>query len=147
MFLKIFKSSNFWALLFGMVMMLIIFGDELSVPNIGNLDTIFGQQYWKFMDVLYPLASVAIFLLYGISKGRLKINPRTTWPFIIFIVAAIMIQLDDFFEVLHFSLKFSDTYWTTVRWLYFSLAMSTFIAFGCACEKTTNFEWVAYSRK
>ena len=65
---RIFKKSDFLAMLFGMVMILIIFGDSLPVPNAGNLDTIFGKTWWPTMDVIYPLASIVIFLFYGNRK-------------------------------------------------------------------------------
>ena len=133
MFIKEFKSSNFLAMLFGMVMILIIFGDGVA-PNVGNLDTIFGQSAWPFMDVLYPIASIIIFLFYGKLRGSIKINAKTVWPFILFLLVAISIQLDDFFHVLNHPIILSNIYWTIVMWIYFFVASYAFLAFGGACE-------------
>jgi hypothetical protein len=135
---RMLKKSDFWALLFGMVMILIIFGDSMPNPHVGNLDTIFGNTFWRALDVIYLLASIAIFLLHGRSKGRLKINLGSAWPLIVFLAAAVMIQLDDFFVVFGHPITLPNTYWTIARWLYFFIAMSTFLAFGSACEKNVG---------
>ena len=44
---------------------------------IGNLDTIFGIGAWQLLDVAYPVASIAVFLLYGRAKGGLRISALT----------------------------------------------------------------------
>ena len=63
-------KSEVLALFFGMLLILITFGDAYLKPFIGNLDTIFGLQFWKAIDTIYPLASIAVFLLYGWIKGK-----------------------------------------------------------------------------
>ena len=60
-------KSESLALVFGMLIILIIFGDAAQVSWVGNLDTIFGLTYWHLMDVIYHLASIMVFLLYGKS--------------------------------------------------------------------------------
>ena len=51
---KIGWKSEVLALVFGMFVILIIFGDAMPNEWVGNLDTIFGQTYWPLMDIIYP---------------------------------------------------------------------------------------------
>jgi hypothetical protein len=127
--------SDFLALFFGMVVILIIFGDNRPVPYVGNLDVIFGRGLWPFMDVIYPAASIALFLFYGRSKGPLKLEPGSIWPFLIFLAAALMIQIDDIFQALRHPVVLPDSYWTAAKWLYFIMAVSTFLVFGAICAQ------------
>ena len=135
---KLFSISDFYALFFGMVVILIIFGDNRPIPYVGNLDVIFGRGLWPVMDVIYPVASIALFLLYGRSKGPLKIKPGSIWPFLIFLAAALMIQIDDIFQALHHTIVLPDTYWTAARWLYFIIAVGTFFSFGAICARNKH---------
>jgi hypothetical protein len=67
---------------FGMLLILLTFGDSWLVGDVGNLDRIFGVTLWKPLDILYPVASIAIFLLYGKLKGGLRFNALTILVFL-----------------------------------------------------------------
>ncbi len=123
------------ALVFGMLIVLIIFGDALQGDRAGNLDTVFGETYGHLIDVIYPLASIIVFLLYGKSKGGIQIHPATILSFLAFLVGLIIIQFDDIFVVLNHPITLPWVYWTTARWCYLFIASGSFFAFGWACSK------------
>ena len=123
-------KSEVLALVFGMLIILITFGDNKVNPLVGNLDNIFGPSFWRFMDVLYPLASIIIFLLYGKVKGGLRIHVLTILVFLIFLMSLAMIIIDDIFVVLRYSIKLPDMYWGIAQWVYPFVAASSFLAFG-----------------
>jgi hypothetical protein len=131
------KSESF-ALVFGMLIILIIFGDAAQVSWVGNLDTIFGLTYWHLMDVIYPLASIVVFLLYGSSKGRLRLRGTSILLLIAFLIAIFIMQLDDVFVVLNHPIELPAVYWTTARWVYLFTAITTFFAFGQSCKNRTS---------
>jgi hypothetical protein len=123
-------KSEVLALVFGMLIILITFGDNRVNPLVGNLDNIFGPSFWRFMDVLYPLASIIIFLLYGKVRGGLRIHVLTSLVFIIFLMSLAMITIDDIFVVLRYSIELPDMYWGIAQWVYPFVAASSFLAFG-----------------
>ncbi len=129
------------ALIFGMLVMLIIFGDGVHVrspgapQSIGNLDTIFGITYWPLMDVIYPLASIATFLLYGKVKGGMQFNATTTTLFVFLLIGLAIMQFDDIFVVIRHPITLPDTYWAVARWLYLFISTGSFLTFGWICEK------------
>jgi hypothetical protein len=131
-------KSESLALVFGMLIILIIFGDAAQVSWVGNLDTIFGLTYWHLMDVIYPLASIVVFLLYGRSKGRLCLRGTSILLIIAFLLAIFIMQLDDIFVVLNHPIILPDAYWTIARWLYLFTAITTFFAFGQSCKNRTS---------
>ena len=63
-------KSEFLTLTFGGLLILVTFGDDHLANNIGNLDTIFGLHLWPVLDIVYPIASIGVFLLYGYVKGK-----------------------------------------------------------------------------
>ena len=128
-------KSEVLALVFGMLIILITFGDDRVYHWVGNLDQIFGHCFWRFMDVLYPLASILIFLLYGKVRGGLRIHALTILVFIIFLMALAMIIIDDIFIVLGHSIKLPDNYWGIASWVYPFVAASSFLAFGRICAR------------
>jgi len=66
------------------------------------LDTIFGLAFWRALDTFYPLASITIFLLYGWVKANgLKFNKMSTFLFASFVVALVLINIDDFVQILN----------------------------------------------
>jgi intracellular septation protein A len=125
------------ALVFGMLILLIIFGDSTPIPikGVGNLDTIFGHKFWRLMDVIYPLASVIVFLGYGKSKGAIRFRFTSTLLCLIFLFSIVLMQFDDIVAVFNHPIQLSNGYWTAVRWIYFITAISTFLTFGKECEK------------
>jgi hypothetical protein len=126
-------KSELLALVFGLLMVLVIFGDQAGVTGVGNLDTIFGSSRWFLMDIVYPLSSLIVFLIYGKSKGRLEINRRSVLTLLAFLVAQIVIQFDDFVVLFYREVAFPQIYWTVIRLVYLFAAPGAFLAFGSAC--------------
>jgi hypothetical protein len=127
-------KSESLALVFGVLIILIVFGDAAQLSWVGNLDTIFGVTYSSLMDIIYPLASIVIFILYGKAKGSLHLQPRSIMLFIAFLIAILIMQFDDIFEVLNHPIILPVIYWTIARWLYLFTALTTFFAFGRSCK-------------
>jgi len=123
-------KSEALALVFGMLIILITFGDNRVNLLVGNLDNIFGPSFWRFLDVLCPLASIIVFLLYGKVRGGLRIHVLPILLFLIFVMSLAMIIIDDIFVVLHISIKWPDIYWSIAQWVYPFLAASSFLASG-----------------
>lgn len=132
---KFIRMSELFSLFFGMLMMLIIFGDQMPIHWVGNLDTIFGTTIAPLMDMIYPLSSVIVFLGYGKSKGPIQLRFTCILLFFVFIASIALIQFDDVFVVFGHPIVLPDIYWTTARWLYFIIAPVTFFIFGNECEK------------
>lgn len=128
-------KSEVLAIVFGILTILITFGDNRVYPLVGNLDNIFGPSFWRFMDVLYPLAAVIIFLLYGRVKGSLRIHALTVLIFLVFLMVLSMIIIDDIFIVLHHSIKLPDNYWGVASWVYPFVSVGLFLAFGWMCAR------------
>ena len=127
-------KSEGLALVFGMLIILIIFGDSAGFNHVGGLDTIFGLTYWHLIDVIYLLASVVVFLLYGKSKGSLHLRRTSVVLFVTFLAAIVIMQFDDIFVVFNHPIILPAIYWTIARWLYFFTAITTFFAFGQSCK-------------
>jgi hypothetical protein len=127
-------KSESLALIFGMLVIFMIFGDAAQVNWVGNLDYAFGHIFWPATDVIYPLASVVVFLLYGRSKGILRLHRSSILLFIAFLISILIIQLDDLFVVLNHPIELSAIYWTAARWFYPIAAITTFFAFGHSCK-------------
>lgn len=128
-------KSEILALVFGMLLILVTFGDAAQVDWVGNLDTIFGLNYWRFMDVIYPLATIIVFLLYGAVKGGIQIRPAPVLLFLALAAALVMISIDDFFEVIDRPITLSPVYWAAARWIYLLVAAGSFLSFGWVCQK------------
>ena len=123
------------SLVFGMLVILIIFGDALQGDRAGNLDTVFGQSYGHLMDVIYPLASIVVFLLYGKAKGSLQIHVATILLFLVFFEGLSIIQFDDFFVLFGHPIILPWVWWTTARWCYLFMSVGSFLAFGWVSGK------------
>jgi hypothetical protein len=128
-------KSDVLAVVFGMLIILITFGDSRVYPTVGNLDIIFGTRFWLFMDVLYPFASIIVFLLYGIVKGGLRVHALTISLFLVFLMALSMMIIDDIFIVLHHSIQLPKNYWGIASWVYPLVAVVSFLAFGWVCVR------------
>lgn len=128
------------AFLFGALVIMLNFGDDHTSPIIGNLDTIFGIRLWPVMDVIYPLASILLFLAYGAAKsgGNTKLNLKTILPIAVYAVALILISVDDISEVLNLGVKFPEAYWIAAMWLYPIISFFAFFSYGQATEKQAN---------
>jgi hypothetical protein len=126
------------ALIFGMLIVLIIFGDATSFRGVGNLDNIFGPALWPWTDVIYPLASIVVFLLYGKSRGNLRINAAAVLAFLALLAGLLIIQFDDIFELAHHRITLPGVYWTAARFCYLVVSIASFLAFGRACRKSRS---------
>jgi len=124
------SKTEITAVCFGMLLILLTFGDAHLVGWVGNLDTIFGLALWKPVDVFYPLASILVFLLYGKLRGSLRPNLPTALIFISYLFALALISLDDISQVLSLHLTMSRDYWIAVEWFYPLYSIIAFFLFG-----------------
>ena len=129
--------SEVLALTFGVILILVTFGDSHLIVEggniiVGNLDTIFGFALWKAMDVIYPAALIAMFLLYGWTKGnsRLRFNPASVLLFASFLGALALISVDDIAIVLGQHLEPPQIYWNAMSWIFPLYSAIAFFAFG-----------------
>ena len=92
------------------------------------------------MDLIYPLASILLFLAYGQAKsgGNQKFNIKVMLPLAIFLVALILLSMDDVFDVLNIGLKFPEAYWIAMMWLYPIVSFLAFFSFGHANQEETK---------
>ncbi len=122
------------ALVFGVLLILVTFGDnhlEGGSIALGNLDTIFGLTLWPLMDAVYPVATVAVFLLYGWSKiGKLKIKVPTALLFVSFLLTLSLMNVDDLAIGLNHPVDLPQTYWVVISWVYPIYAACAFFLFG-----------------
>lgn len=126
------------ALAFGMLLILIAFGDNRLFWNIGNLDTIFGSAYWRLLDLLYPLASILVFLLYGKAKGGIRINTLTVATFLSYLIVLALVIIDDIAIVLNLPIIRTVSYWTIMEWIYPIYSCIAFFIFGQANQSEGN---------
>ena len=124
--------SEIIALVFGMLLILETFGDAPLVWYIGNLDTIFGLALWQFLDTAYPLASIAVFLLYGKAKGGIRINKITVALFASYLFALALMSLDDVIIYLQLPIELTKGYWVVIQWFYPIFSIILFFLFGRA---------------
>ncbi len=132
--------AEFLAFLFGVLLILVTFGDDhisvfTGIPT-GNLDTIFGHRLWPVMDVVYPLATLVVFVLYGWVTGRgLKINTATVLVFLSFVLVLGLFNIDDLVIVLgkvgiQVPINPSQGYWAAMSLIYPLYGTLTFFGFG-----------------
>jgi hypothetical protein len=124
--------SEVLALVFGVLLILLTFGDNHLASTVGNLDSIFGHALWRPLDVGYPLASIAVFLLYGKVNGGLRVNALSIGMFFSYLVALALISLDDIAIVLKVSITLPKGYWVAVEWFYPIYSSIAFFVFGRA---------------
>src|SRR5271157_341786 len=123
-------KSEITAFIFGVLLVLLTFGDSHVMDNVGNLDIIFGHAFWKPLDVLYPFASIVVFWLYGKARGGLKFNALTVLVFLSYLFAVALISLDDIVLVLNLQITLSKGYWIAVEWFYPIYSIIAFFSFG-----------------
>ena len=133
-------KSEGLALTFGILLILVTFGDSYLTSSVGNLDAILGHPFWPLLDFLYPLTSITVFLLYGRAKGGLRINTLAIVIFFTYLIALALISLDDIAKILHVSLTLTKDYWISVEWFYPIYSSIALIMFGRInqAEKTKN---------
>jgi len=128
-------KSEFLALGFGVLLVLVTFGDDhlgMAVGiALGNLDTMLGKTLWPIMDTIYPLATIAFFLLYRFEKqGNLRIDLKSALIFISFLLAMSLMNVDDFALVLNVRAQFPIAYWVTISLIYPLYGLFAFFLFG-----------------
>jgi hypothetical protein len=123
---------------FGALLILVTFGDAHLVGTVGNLDTILGTAFWKPLDVLYALASIVVFLLYGKVKGGLRFNAVTVLVLLSYLFALVLISLDDVGLILNLHIAMAKGYWTAVEWFYPIYSSIAFFIFGRANARTRD---------
>jgi hypothetical protein len=114
---------------------LVTFGDsnlgKIGGVTIGNLDTIFGYRLWPAMDVIYPLATITVFLLFGYVKGNgFRVNVATVLLFVSFLAALALMNIDDIAIVLQLAVYPPKAYWVAISWIYPVYAACAFFLFG-----------------
>jgi hypothetical protein len=127
-------KSEIVALAFGLLLISLTFGDAHLVSYVGNLDTIFGVAFYKPLDVVYVLASIAVFLLFGKLKGGLRFNVVTVLVFLSYLFALALISLDDISLVLNLKMTLPKDYWIAVEWFYPIYSSIAIFIFGRANE-------------
>ncbi len=123
-------KSEILALIFGMLIILLTFGDAHLSSQIGNLDTIFGLSYWKLLDVVYPIASIIVFLLYGKARNAIRIDVKKILILVSFFIVLLLVCLDDVAIVLNLPIYFSTEYWIIMEWIYPIYSAIAFFLFG-----------------
>ncbi len=133
--------SEFLAFAFGALLIFLTFGDDYLTKNIGNLDTIFGHALWPVIDIVLPIVTIAVFLLYGREKGnKLKINPTTVLLFLSFLIVLALIDADDIARVLRIPFNEPILYWTVVMWVYPVYSFVCFLLFGKINQAKTKIQ-------
>jgi hypothetical protein len=136
------------ALAFGVLLILVTFGDNhlgriVGMP-VGNLDSVLGQRYWPVLDVVYPVATIAVFLLHGSLIGKkLKMKSASTVVFVSFIVMLGFMNADDIIIGLnHLGLNLMvyppQEYWNIISLLYPIYATVAFFLFEQTLKSSRN---------
>jgi hypothetical protein len=134
--------SEVLGLTFGALLILVIFGDNhLKVEGgsivVGNLDTVFGLALWQAMDVIYFVALIVVFLLYGWTKSSsgFRFDSMSLLLFVSFLAVLSLISVDDYAQVLGFDLKLPAVYWVVVSWVFPIYSAIALFMFGRATPK------------
>jgi len=135
------SRSEMLAFVFGVLVVLVTFGDSHLTSWVGNLDSIFGLTLWQALDVVYPLASIAVFLLYGwVKGGKLRVNVITALLFASFVAVLALVNIDDLAIALNFPSTKSVVYWTIMMWVYPVYSFFAFFLFGKMNQSRTTSE-------
>lgn len=86
-----------------------------GISQVGNLDTVFGKTLWPLVDLILPLASIAVFFLDGKLNGKGKLLPGKVSLFLAFLVALGLIISDDFCAAVGHPVTLPDAYWVVAR--------------------------------
>jgi hypothetical protein len=133
------------SIVFGILLILMDFGDHspFSVA-VGNLDQIFGPRTWYPVEVIYPAASIAVFLLFGITCRNIGIKeakstkrPETIYlilfgmlSFLIYLLLLALDDLDDISKILKLHMILGANYWFAMEAIYPIGSIILFLAFG-----------------
>ena len=133
-------KSEFLALIFGLLLVLITFGDQplgtVSGITVGNLDTIFGLQLWPVMDIVYPLLAITVFLLYGwVKSGEFRFRTETLLLLASFLALLFLINIDDVGQIFDLTIRLSRTRLMVVSGAFLILGSLVFLTYGKLNEK------------
>ena len=126
------------AFAFGILLLLLTFGDNHNIVTeltVGNLDNILGYTLWPVLDVIYPLATVAVLLLYCSSKGANLRTKHSIFLILTFLAALALMDIDDIFIGLNmvgfqFTINPPVGYWIAISWVYPIYAAIVFFLLG-----------------
>ena len=133
-------KTEFLAFAFGIVLVLITFGDNylgyfLGLP-VGNLDTVLGLRLWPYLDATYFIATILFFLLYGRAKAkRFAFRLSTILVFLSFLAVLILMSIDDIASVANQSFHPPETYWLVMTFVYPVYGTFSFFLYGRLNEK------------
>jgi len=131
-----------------MLLILEDFNDSLTVSSsTGNLDQILGHSLYHPIEVIYPLGSIVVFLLFGWScydEGRkyLVANQKRSrlgryyfafFVAIFYFALLALDDLDDISRILNLNLHLTLGYWYSLELLYPAGSILLFILFGRIC--------------
>ena len=90
------------------------------------------------MDVIYPLASIIVFIAYAQTKlkANWRFDAKAIVPIAAYIIVLFLISVDDISDILNLGLRLPETYWILMMWLYPIISFLTFFSYGQANEKT-----------
>jgi hypothetical protein len=133
-------KSDLLALIFGGSMILLIFGDQNLAHDssviVGNLDAVFGLRLWPIMDIIYPLVTVLVFLLYGyVKSGGFRFRLPTFLLFVSFLAVLFLVIADDVTQVLYLDIHFSRSYWIATSAIYEIYGSFAFFLYGKLHER------------
>ncbi|HXQ91806.1 MAG TPA: hypothetical protein VN739_02275 [Nitrososphaerales archaeon] len=132
------------SLAFGTLLILMDFNDNSPLSlGIGNLDQIFGPSMWHAVEVIYPLASIAVFLLFGLvcrnigRKEPQKTAKRLSYQMLLAAITLVFYLLllgldglDDFSKALNLHLILGANYWFAMEAIYPIGSIILFLIFG-----------------
>ncbi len=121
-----------------MFVILVTFEDSHLAYQIENLDLIFGPAFWKILEVAFPVASIAVFLLYAREKRSLRLDLRATVIFLSYLVVLSLICVYDFGLFLNFPINPPVEYWIIMEWIYPVCAIIAFFLFGRTTAPKNN---------
>ncbi len=80
------------------------------------------------------MALIAVFLLYGWTKisSWFGLDSASIFFFVSFLGVLSLISVDDFAQVLGFSLELPDVYWIVISWVFPVYSSIAFFMFGRA---------------
>jgi hypothetical protein len=129
---------------FGILLILMDFNDNSPLSlGIGNLDQIFGPSIWYVVEVIYPLASIAVFLLFGLvyrnigRKEPKKTAKRRSYQMflesitlVLYLLLLGLDDLDDFSKALNLHLVLGANYWFVMEAIYPVVSIILLLIFG-----------------
>jgi hypothetical protein len=132
------------SLIFGLLLILMDFNDNSPLSlGIGNLDQILGPSMYHAVEVIYPLGSIAVFLLFGMVCRNIGRNepkkmarrfsyqmPLAAIALVFYLLLLGLDDLDDFSKALNLQLILGANYLFAMEAIYPSGSFILFLLFG-----------------